>query len=82
MDTGEHGGGGGRSEAPTVPEGGKDIRRGQGQVTHCPLGDGTEYFQAGQAQDGRVGRGPHPGDLCSLLEGVGGRGGAGGQETR
>lgn len=47
-------------------------------MTHCPLGDGTEYFQAGQAQDGRVGRGPHPGDLCSLLEGVGGRGGAGG----
>lgn len=81
MDTGERGGGVG-SEAPAVADGGKDIRRGQAQVTHCPLGDGTEFFQAGQAQDGRVGRGPHPGDLCSLLEGVGERGGAGGQETR
>lgn len=56
----------------------EDIRRGQAQVTHCPLGDGTEFFQTGQAQDGRVGRGPHPGDLCSPLEGVGERGGAGG----
>lgn len=72
----------GVSGAPTIAEGGKDIRRGQGQVTHCPLGDETGYFQAVQAWDGRVGRGPHPGDLCSLLEGVGERGGAGGQEAR
>lgn len=82
MDTGEHGGGVVLRllQLQMVSE---DIRRGQAQVTHCPLGDGTEFFQAGQAQDGRVGRGPHPGDLCSSLEGVGKRGGAGGgQETR